>query len=368
MSADRELARALRTVAIPGEAEAEERSWEVVRAAYADRSPLRQPAARGRRLALGLAGGLALLAIGLSPAGAKVGDAIKDVLGIGAEDASPTLRSLPAAGELLVESEQGPWIVREDGSKRLLGDYDEAAWSPHGLFIAVTSGHELIAVDPVGNVRWTITAPGPVHDPRWSGIDFNTRIAFRSGGALWVVAGDGTGAHRVARKVAPTPPLWLRRPGVTKVVPGSVESFPYTLAYLDPDGDPRVVDPETGTPLNVHVGRAHERQLLGSAKPSPVDTLSAAIEREGGRSVLTIRGNGRRRVAFSASGRLTGPTWSPDGRWLLVGWPAADQWLFFDAGRPRHVKRFGRISEQFDPGGEGPAPFPRVSGWILPQR
>ncbi len=35
---------------------------------------------------------------------------------------------------------------------------------------------------------------------------------------------------------------------------------------------------------------------------------------------------------------------------------------------PRHVIAFDRISEQFDPGGTGPAPFPSVSGWILPQR
>ena len=45
-----------------------------------------------------------LLAIGLSPAGAKVGDLVSDVVGIGEPDAKPALRSLPAAGELLVES------------------------------------------------------------------------------------------------------------------------------------------------------------------------------------------------------------------------------------------------------------------------
>jgi hypothetical protein len=72
------------------------------------------------------------------------------------------------------------------------------------------------------------------------------------------------------------------------------------------------------------------------------------------------------RPMFSARGDLTGPTWSPDGRWLLVGWPAADQWLMIEADRPRHVVAFDRISEQFDPGGNGHAAFPRVDGWILP--
>ncbi len=75
-----------------------------------------------------------------------------------------------------------------------------------------------------------------------------------------------------------------------------------------------------------------------------------------------------RRVLFPARGELTGPTWSPDGRWLLVGWPAADQWLFIQTGRPGRVVAFDNISEQFDPGGTGVAAFPRVSGWILPQR
>jgi WD40-like Beta Propeller Repeat len=73
--------------------------------------------------------------------------------------------------------------------------------------------------------------------------------------------------------------------------------------------------------------------------------------------------DGRNEVLFSARGRLTGPTWSPDGRWLLIGWPAADQWLFIDTLHPRRAVAFDGISEQFGGGG-----FPRVSGWILPER
>jgi hypothetical protein len=152
------------------------------------------------------------------------------------------------------------------------------------------------------------------------------------------------------------------------VEPGAVAEVPYDLAYLDQRGDPHVIDPETGHPANVHVGRAHLRQLRGAAVPSPVGGRSAAVEHEAGRSLLTIREDGERRVAFTVSGRLTRPTWSPDGRWLLVGWPAADQWLFIDADRPRHREYFGHISEQFDPGGTGAGSFPRAAGWILPQR
>ena len=373
MSADRELGRALRALPVPGEAEAEERSWDVVRAAYADRAPLRPPAA-GRRLAFALAAGLVLLAIGLSPAGAKVADVIEDVVGIGAEDASPTLRSLPAAGELLVDSPQGPWIVREDGSKRLLGDYDEATWSPHGVYVAVGEGRELAALEISGDVRWTFPAPGIVRDPRWGGDAVDTRIAYRSRGDLRVIAGDGNPDtdRLIARDVAPVPPVW-RPIGYAKVVGAP---SPFVLTYLDGEGHVRTVDAETGERLPTT--RADRRHLPTSAAlpagsedraPSPDGTRLARLEHVGAsdRLVVTKRGGGAEQLFFARS-RLTGPTWSPDGRWLLVGWPAADQWLFIDADRPRHVVAFDRISEQFDPGGEGPAPFPRVAGWILPER
>ena len=192
MNKDRELEGRLRELAAPDEADAERRAWTVIRSAYARREPVvREP--RRRRIALIAAAGVAALAIGLSPAGAKVGDLVSDVFSPeeGEPDAKPALRSLPAAGELLVESEQGPWVVREDGSKRLLGDYDFATWSPHGLFVAAARGRELLALEPDGDPRWTLAARGRIADPRWSPSGF--RIAYRSGDDLRVVAGDGTG-------------------------------------------------------------------------------------------------------------------------------------------------------------------------------
>src|ERR671934_220788 len=52
---------------------------------------------------------------------------------IGVKHAAPTLFRLPAPGRLLVESSEGPWVVQPDGSKRLLGRFLDASWSPHGL-------------------------------------------------------------------------------------------------------------------------------------------------------------------------------------------------------------------------------------------
>lgn len=371
MSGRDRLERELRELRAPDEAEAEARAWPVVRDAYTERVPVR-PAPRVRRAVLIAAAGAAALAIGLSPAGAKVGDLVSDVVGIGQEDAKPALRSLPAAGELLVESEQGIWLVRSDGSKRLLGDYDAATWSPTGLYVGVSRGRELLALETDGDVRWTYPAPGTVHDPRWVGDRIDTRIAYRSGDDLRVIAGDGTPAsdHLVARNVSPISPAW--RP----VPDGDLASAkrPFVLSYVDGAGTVRTVDTETGR--RVATRRSDRRRLARSADKAAVDrALSpdgfrvARLEHVGAndRLIVTRRGGGAS-VLFSARTRLTGPTWSPDGRWILIGWPAADQWLFIDPGRPRDIVPFGRISEQFAPGEGGPVAFPRVSGWILPAR
>ena len=42
-------------------------------------------------------------------------------------------------------------------------------------------------------------------------------------------------------------------------------------------------------------------------------------------------------------------SWSPDGRWLLVGWPAADQWVFVRVVGAPHVAAVSRIAQQFSP-------------------
>jgi hypothetical protein len=46
---------------------------------------------------------------------------------------------------------------------------------------------------------------------------------------------------------------------------------------------------------------------------------------------------------------------SPNGRWVLVSWPTANQWVFVRVG-PRKIVGASRISGQF--GG-----FPRTVSW-----
>jgi hypothetical protein len=347
---DRELERRLRELRAPDEAETEERSLDVVRAAYEDHVPPR-PSRTTRRVALGVGCGAVALVIGLSPAGARVGDFVSDVFDrsdLGEPNAKPQLRSLPAPGQLLVQSARGPWIVQTDGSKRLLGDFGAAAWSPNGIYVAVANDHELAALDTEGNTRWTHPASGRVSHPVWSSCCDepvpDQRIAYMSGNDLRVIDADGSDDRLIARNVATQDAVWRD---------GS-----YVLTYM----------PRAGRPVSLDVDTRERIASRGSdvdqASLSPVGETRAIIRSERGQSrlVLVARGD-RTRTLFDAPGRLTGPTWSPDGQWLLVGWPDADQWLFIPVARGGKGVYFDRISEQFAPGATSPAKFPRVLGW-----
>ena len=49
---------------------------------------------------------------------------------------------------MLAVSSRGPWVVDPDGSKRLLGAYRSATWSPFGRFIVATKANELDTLEP----------------------------------------------------------------------------------------------------------------------------------------------------------------------------------------------------------------------------
>jgi len=267
----------------PGEQEAQERAWAVVRRAYEEREPIAWPRRHARPLAAA-ALVAAVAAAALSPPGRSVVQSLREAVGV--KEAEPALFSLPTRGQLLATSREGTWLVHQDGSKRLLGHYRDATFSPHGLFIAATRANQLVALDPMGNVRWTLARAAPRH-PVWTGTRTNTRITYVSGGQLRVVAGDGTGDHAVG-------PASLRR---------------------------------------------RQRQAV-------------AIRKQGGQSTVVVGG----RVAFRGTGSFDQAVRSPDGRWLLVTWPTADQWVFVGPGSRRRIVGASRISVQF--GG-----FPRVQGW-----
>jgi len=114
---------------VPNEHEAVERSWEVVRAAYETREPVTWPRRHARPLVAGALVAAAVAAV-LSPPGRSVVHSLRKAVGV--ENAQTELFSLPARGRLLVSGRGGTWIVNADGSRRRLGAYRDAAWSPSG--------------------------------------------------------------------------------------------------------------------------------------------------------------------------------------------------------------------------------------------
>ena len=216
------MKRELERLDVPGEHEARERAWAFVQAAYAGREP--EPSQRLTLRPIVVAAAVtALVAAALSPPGRAVLDGVRKAVGV--ESASESLFEVPSGGRLLVAADSGVWVVSADGSKRRLGDYESASWSPFGRFVAVSRPSELAALEPDGDVRWKLVRPR-VRTPVWAGTRSDTRIAYVTDGRLHVVGGDGS---RDVEAGGSTSPAFLVAPAWR---PGSA----FELAYLDTRG------------------------------------------------------------------------------------------------------------------------------------
>ena len=171
---ERELTRSLQGVEPPAEHDAAARAWTVVRAAHAEREPVAWSTRRARPL-LAAAAAFAVVAAALTPPGRAVLQDVREAIGV--ERSAPALFSLPAPGRLLVDSADGVWVVQPDGSKRLLPGYRAASWSPFGHFVAAERANEVAALEPDGDVRWTLARPN-VRYPTWGGTRTDTRVAY----------------------------------------------------------------------------------------------------------------------------------------------------------------------------------------------
>src|ERR671938_1084268 len=205
----------LRELPIPEQDEARRRSFALVRAAFAEREPTPQRT-HYLKPALALAVVAAVVAAAASPPGRAVLGSLRKTVA-DEKRAAPELFSLPSGGRLLVNSPSGPWIVQANGSRRRLGSYREAAWSPHGKFVVATRAAEVVTVSPKGDVHWTLPRPH-VRFARWGGSRVDTRVAYLSGSRLHMVAGDGTGDVDLCGEpaAAPVAPEW--RPGLPHVI------------------------------------------------------------------------------------------------------------------------------------------------------
>ena len=380
---ERELRRSLASFRAAGEEQAGDRTWTVVAAAYGEAvaEGLRP---RPRRLPLRAAVVLAVVgaiaAAALSSPGRAVLDSVREAIGV--EHADRALFSLPAPGSLAVASPQtGAWIVHADGSKRRLGDYREASWSPFGRFVVAARRDELAALEPDGAVRWSL-ARRDVRFPRWGGGRTDTRIAYLAGRRLRVVAGDGTGdAATGLPAAAPVAPAWQP----------AADGNPFVLAYADTRGRIHGYEPDRGRrrfrtgpgPVPSKLEWSSDGRLLLAVSPGTLrvyDANGRLVSRDdapdasrdvdatflpGSGEVAVVRAHGAQtevvlqrsgRLLFRTTGRLTQAVASPDGRRLLLAWPTADQWVFVPTGGARRIRASANVARQF--GG-----FPAVAGW-----
>jgi hypothetical protein len=279
---------------------------------------------------------------------------------------TPTAQ-LPATGRLLISGANGLYVVTPE-RKTKLGDYEDATWSPNGLFVGATDGRALVALNPAnGGLRWRLVPGGAVSVPRWAPDGLH--IAYRAGRRLRIVYGNGEHDVVAGRDMAAVAPAW--RPGA-----------PRTVAWAAADGSVTVEDADTAKVLRTYRSTG-VRQLAWSADGRKLliagrrhakihdyatrritrlafegDLLAAAYGRglalavqRGGRTEIRLRNA----VLVSAEGRLDDLEWSPDGRWLLAGDARTGQWLLARAAGQASVSSMS-VERRFGSGA-------RTHGW-----
>jgi hypothetical protein len=374
----------------PHDTGARERTWRVVRAAYAEHEP--RPPRRPGRAAAAVAAVLvvAAVAVTISAPGDAIARWVQHVIGAGEPDARPALVSIPGGGRLLVVSRPGVWVVAPDGAKRLLGRYDGASWSPNGLFVLAWRGGELTALEPTGRARWSLPRSRPIRSAAWSPVD-GFRVAYVTGSELRIVNGDGTGDHRYGAASTAVAPAW--RPDDTHVIAYADASGRVRVVAVDarreqwrssridglrklawaPDGRRLLALTATRLVVFSRSGEVlHERAVARGARAQDAAWTSEsdriALSRhdpQRDRSdivLVTPDAPDRQRLLFTGPGRFGRLALSPGGERLLVPWPRADQWLFLAADAQSRVTAIANIDRQFDPGARDPA-SPAIAGW-----
>jgi hypothetical protein len=369
----------------PGEREAGERTWDVVRTAYDER--IRVPPKRDWRPIAIAAAAAVVVAAAVTPPGHAVLGSLRDAVR-GEQNAAPALFSLPTTrSRLLVNSAAGAWVVQSDGSKRLLDGYRDASWSPHGLYLTAIHGHELRALEPDGDVHWSVGRAG-LASPRWSSEGTgDERVAYLARATLRVIGGDGRGDRALARRIGRVAPAWRPRThvlayvdGTGRVVVRNADTSAVQWASVAQQRPSQLEWSRDGRyllargPSSITVFNYSGKQRLTPLGPGAAPVVDAAflplshalafVQRTAGRSSvwfypqLRPDATAARRV-FTGAGDFDRIAWSPDARWLLLSWRSADQWLFIRSAAVRKVIPVSGIEEAFGPQAV-------LAGWCCP--
>jgi hypothetical protein len=392
-----ELRERLRATPVENDPEAERRAWQVVRSSY-------EPAGTARRrrrwqiTVPAIACAVAITAIVLTSASVPrdaLARWIRQAIGLSAQPRS-MLAGLPGGGQMLVDSPDGPWIVHADGTRRYLGPYTGAAWSPHSLYVVAWRGATLAALDPHGHPVWTLGSDATVRVARWSPDGY--RIAYLAGQVLNIVAGDGSDNHQLDPRVEPVTPAWQPDTGQA-----------HRVAFVDRLGDIEMRDAATGALLWRIKPPAPPQQLLWSRDGTRLLTTAtrrlSVYDARGGLitsrtvassdtvgpaafatryrfaiilhqirqptdtvALLNAGQPGLDRVpqtVFTVPYRITGIAWSPDDRWLITSSPSADQWIFVRVVAPTRLTAVSDITGQVQPKRSRATGFPVLAGWQL---
>jgi hypothetical protein len=378
------LRRSLRRLAAPDEAAAERRARELVLAAHGGRAPARRLRRRGVAAVVAslLGTGVAVTAVQGAPIARWVGHALDRVAG-GDPIRPAGLGELPGGGRLLVATGRQAWIVGQGADRPVAHTGGQVSWSAFGHYIACACGTTLEAVLPTGRVVWSERFGAAVSAPTWS-PDGN-RIAFAVGGRLHVTAADGTESHRLAGRVLRGPAAW--RPGPAHEL--AVADAPGRVSLVAADSGRVVARMASGGPtVSLGWSRDGARLLAATAgavrvfdgagrlvalvHPPAGSRVRAAALSPSGRQVAALLGRpgggqeallapaagGRRAQVLLAGEDLGDLFFSPDGRWLLVGWHRLDSWLFFTTTPGRaQVRQLTHVAARVGAG------EPAVAGW-----
>jgi len=183
-------------------------------------------------------------------------------------------------------------------------------WAPDGGHLAFTrvyANHmELFTFDTRTRRVVEIGSNEGRLAPSWSSD--GTRLAYSSGGVLWIADADGGSKHRYAAPTSAFSPAW--QPGTT------------SLAYL-------TTHRAQNTDLWV-AGRLWAKNAIGNPAWSP-DGRQLAFQRDDGLYVADGPGSERRVVSVESPGA---PAWSHDGNRLAYGAREALWTVAVAAGTP----------------------------------